>query len=322
MEQKSKKILLVTPKSFYLFHHYLANEFEKKGYAVTIANDEYPESFIGKVFGKLGLGISRRITKQKIVNSYLKDTYYDLILIIKGRGLSIELIDEMKKVSGKVIGYTFDSIKYHKFPLFWWKSLDYFLTFDFRDSNVYGMRLLELFSSMPDFQDDGIKRDIELSVISRNHSDRLIYLEKTLKAIRFKTKFVYIYEKDIVTFLINFIRNPFLYIKYFKYIHFKPLDYSEFCSIMKRSQFTLDYAHPDQTGLTMRSFEAASAGTKLITNNSYIFSSPFYSENDAILFPLNGNESAFKESYNSLLDKPFIIRRRSIKNFIDDIISL
>lgn len=322
MEKNTKNILLVTPKSFYLFHHFLAKEFEKKGFTVTIANDEYPENFIGKIFGKFGFSIGRSITKKRISVEFLKDKQYDLILIIKGRGMSIELIDEMKKVSKRIVGYTYDSIKYHNAPLHWWKSTDTFFTFDIRDSKEYKMPLLELFSSIPETDSEILERDIDLSVISRNHSDRLVYLDNTLKAVPFKNLFIYIFEKDIATFLINFLRNPILYLKYRKFIHFKALDYKIFCNIMKRSVFTLDYAHPDQSGLTMRSFEAAAVGTKVITNNPFIFDSIFYKNTDALLFPLKGDKGQLLEKYNILKTEPFNIRKRSITDFIDNIISL
>lgn len=321
MENAIKTLLLITPKSFYLFHHFLAKEFEKKGFAVTIANDEYPENFIGKILGKFNFNIGRSITKNKIRNDFLNGNNYDLILIIKGRGMSTELIGEMKKVSKRIVGYTFDSIKYHNSPLRWWKSGISFYTFDLRDSKNYNMSLLELFSSMPEGEPDIFERDIDLSVISRNHSDRLVYLDNALRALPVKNLFIYIFEKDIATFVINFIRNPLLYIKYRKFIHFKSLDYKLFGNIMKRSVFTLDYAHPDQSGLTMRSFEAASVGTKLITNNSFIFDSTFYTKNDALLFPLNGDKDQLLEGYYKLKELPFTSRKRTISDFVENIIA-
>ena len=82
MEKEAKTLLLITPKTFYLFHHFLAKEFEKKGFTVTIANDEYPENFIGKILGKFNLNIGRLITQNKISNDFLKGKKYNLILII------------------------------------------------------------------------------------------------------------------------------------------------------------------------------------------------------------------------------------------------
>lgn len=321
MEKNIKNLLLITPKSFYLFHHYLSNAFEKKGYAVTIANDEYPENFIGKILGKFNFNLGRTITKKRICNEFLKDKRYDLILIIKGRGMSCELIDEMTKVSTRIVGYTFDSIKYHSAPLLWWEKVNSFYTFDYRDSKNYNMALLELFSSMSEGIQDILERDIDLSVICRNHSDRLVYLDNTLKLLPIKNLFIYIFEKDIATFIINFITNPFLYIKYRKFIHFKSLDYNVFCKIMQRSVFTLDYAHPEQSGLTMRSFEAAALGVKLITNNYHIYESFFKPESDAIVYSLNGDGEQLLKDYNKLILASTTSRVRSIHDFVDDILS-
>ena len=91
---------------------------------------------------------------------------------------------------------------------------------------------------------------------------------------------------------------------------------------MTRSEFTLDYAHPNQSGLTMRSFEAAALGTKLITNNPFIFNSPHFSKEHAIVFPLMGNKKQLLEEYKELKSLPYTVRKRSISHFIEDIISL
>jgi hypothetical protein len=60
----------------------------------------------------------------------------------------------------------------------------------------------------------------------------------------------------------------------------------------------------------------------LITNNPFIFDSSFYTKSDALLFPLNGDKNQLLINYNKLKTEPFSIRKRSITDFIENIISV
>ncbi|MDA9199462.1 hypothetical protein N9O59_05390, partial [Schleiferiaceae bacterium] len=66
----------------------------------------------------------------------------------------------------------------------------------------------------------------------------------------------------------------------FKELSFKPLSVDEIVSYFKEASIVLDINHPEQRGLTMRTFEALGAGRKIITTNSEIKTYSFYDANN------------------------------------------
>ena len=66
------------------------------------------------------------------------------------------------------------------------------------------------------------------------------------------------------------LRHPILFFKYRNFIHTKPLKKELYEDVISKSEYTVDYAHPNQTGTTIRCFEAAALGTRVITNNKFI----------------------------------------------------
>jgi hypothetical protein len=316
---QSKKCLLILPKSFYSFDKYLKNTLNNFGYRVTVINDEYPEGFVGKIMGKLHIPLLLPITKHVIESRYLENQRYDLVLIIKGRGLSLSLINKLKEVSSKIVGYNFDSFGYNPAALKWYRHVHKYYTFDYRDADGHSIPVVELFTSIPETT-SAKKRDFELSAILRNHSERLGYTDRVLNVIKPKKFFIYIYEKNIFTFLINFFNSPFLYIKYWKYINFKPLDYNNYITALARSDFTIDFAHPKQSGTTIRCFEALSLKTKIITNNPYVTRNSNFNKENTIIYNSSNNNEELKKAYSIIENKQIKRYRRTIEDFLNDLI--
>jgi hypothetical protein len=291
-----------------------------KGFKVTVANDEYPEGTIGKILGKLHVPILMPLTEYVISKKYLKNKKYDLILIIKGRGIGKVLMQKLRGCSNRVIGFTWDSFRYNKAPLRWYRYATKFYTFDYRDADNFKIPVVELFSSLPS-QKEEKKIEHNISAIFRNHSGRLKYLDKVLGILDPPRKFIYIYEQNIFFFLINFFSHPFLYFKYLNFIHIKPLQYDIYFQKLEASKFTLDYAHPSQSGITIRSFEALSKKTMIISNNPYMQRSAFFNNSNTIYFSENDNPEKLLSSYDLLKSSNPEFKIRSISDFIDDLIS-
>jgi len=235
--------------------------------------------------------------------------------------MSNKLLDQIKLQSDTVIGYNWDSFKYNEGPLKWYKNVTKYYTFDFDDACNYSLPVLELFSSLPPSSEPKVVK-YAVSGLFRNHSKRLEYLDKVLNSIKTSSAFIYIYEQNALTFTSNFIKNPVLYLKYWKHIHFKPLQYSKYLEALRLSEFTIDYAHPDQSGITMRCYESISMNTKIITNNLSIAKSPYFKDFNSIVFPLQGNPAQLVSRYNDYKAKPLKASYRSISDFINELISV
>jgi hypothetical protein len=315
------RALLLFPLSFYSFGSVLEKALTETGYAVTLANDEYPANVFGKIFGKLGLfGLLSGLTAREILRRYPCDGRYDLVVIVKGRGMGRSLLDGMRAAKSRIVAYNFDSFAYNPSPRRWYRYADKFCTFDYVDADRHSLPVVELFSSLP--IDDEPKRIVyNLSAILRNHSNRLKYLDDVLKLLPDGKSFIYIFEQNPVYFLFNFLRNPLLYAKYWKHIHFKALPYQDYVAVLKNSDFTLDYAHPKQSGITVRCFEALSAQTKIITNNGFVKRNPFFDDRNTIVFNQDTGPGGVSASYRKLKGSSVPKHHRTVSDFMGDLLA-
>jgi len=319
-EKALKTCLLIAPISFYSYSEYIKNTLILRGYNVTVSNDEYPANTIGKILGKLRIPLLMYLTCKTITQKYLQGKSYDLVLIIKGRGMSAKLIKRLKEVSPKVIGYTYDSFRYHKAPAKWFNYVDKFYTFDYLDSERYNIPVIELFSSFPESHNSQ-KYTYEISVITRNHSDRLKYIDQVLSHLNMEKKFIYIFEQNIFTFIQNFIKSPLLYFKFRKHISFKSLSYAEYSKALQESNFTIDFAHPSQSGITIRCFEALSSGTKIITNNPFVSRYKYFNETNTIIYNNTTDPEILRKQFSLIENNTPDKHNRTISNFIEYLIS-
>jgi hypothetical protein len=311
--------LLIFPQSFYSFSNYIKNHLTSIGYDVETINDEFPDNTLGKIMGTLQMSIHTSISEKVITEKYVNGKTYDLILIFKGRGMSKSLIEKFKLISPKVIAYNFDSFSYFKNAKSWYKSVNSYYTFDYKDAKDFYLPIIELFSSLPLSTN---KKEIKYSVsaIVRNHSNRIKFIDNVLVGLNEKNTFVYIYEKNIISFVINFFKNPVLYMKYRKMIHFKTLSYDEYINVLNQSDFTIDYAHPKQTGITIRCFEASSCRTKTITNNAFVLNNLNFNSTNTIVFDQHTNMDDFRNNYNGIKNILPKLYNRSIGDFMTELL--
>jgi len=312
------RCLVITPKHFYMFHEFLAEALERRGYKVSVVNDEYPENIIGILLGNFLPPISKLLTFRFFSKYIDQNARFDIVIIIKGRGISNETVKCFRNHAKKTIGYSFDSFRYDPSPLQWMKRVDKYATFDHRDSIDHGLEKIELFASITDIE--AADKTTDLSVVFKNHSDRLLYLDQISSLFTKIKSEIFIYEKNIITFIRNFIAHPLLIFKWRKYISFKPLDYSSYLDMINRSIYTLDYAHPKQTGTTIRCFEALACKTKIISNNKYILTNPAFNKNNVIIHPQYGD---LEELYQLMKAKSKInseFKSRSIEEFVDELL--
>ena len=317
----TKTCLLIMPRSFYSFARMFSAALRNMGYEVTEANEEYPENALGKAMAKLDLGIARRITRRTISRRFLAGRHYDLILIIKGRGIGEKLAADLQLHADRVVGYHFDALAYDRATERWAKGVDRVSTFDYRDAQAKNWPLVELFSAQPPPEGDH-PISIGFSAIVRNHSSRLAYLDAVVRALEIKPEdsFFYIFEQDVRSLVLNFLKHPRLYARWRRHIHRSPLAYEEYRRVLATSDFTIDYAHDKQTGLTMRSFEALASGAKLITNNPNIRKSRHFTEEHAVVFRVGENYGSLKDAVRKRCGKRPERRWRSVLDCLQEII--
>jgi hypothetical protein len=315
-----KSCLLIIPKHFYSLATHIREALEAKGYSVGVANDEYPEGTLGKILGKLQIPLIFPITHRVLTETFLNNKMYDLALIFKGRGISERLIRSMHNSVDRVIGYNWDSFQLNRAPLKWCRTVSKYYTFDYRDADRWSLPVIELFSSSSTVTEKK-ENKYQLSTIVRNHSSRLAYIDKVVSILQPSSVFISIYELNLFTFVINFLKSPRLYLKYRKNISFKPLPYSVYSDVMRCSEFTVDYAHETQTGITMRCFEAINMKTKIITNNAYMSRSHHFDSADYLVFDAGDAPQTLVDKYRQCQARPYASKPRTISDFIDELVA-
>jgi len=315
-----KHCLLILPLSFYSFGQVIKKELERKGYEVQLENDEYPRSMLGKVLGKLNaLSLLRRLTLKAYIERYQHSIRFDLVLIIKGRGVGRAAIEFLRGRSERIVAYNFDSFLFNPSPLDWLASVDRYCTFDIADAKAHDLPLVHLFSAIP-VQAGSTRRQYDVSALMKNHSQRLQFTDQVLASLPGTKNYIYIFEPNVISFAFNFLKSPLLYLKYWQHIHFKPLPYGDFLAALKDSELTIDYAHPTQTGITIRCFEALSLGVRIITNNAHVGQTRLFDRAAVTHFKLGQDGSTVIKHIEQMLAVAPAPHLRSPQQFMDDLL--
>lgn len=316
---EKKRCLVVVQKNFHSFAVFLGEALRKKGYEVTIANDIYPANIIGAILGKLRIPLILKTTFRRYVATHLRDTRYDVAIIIRGRGVSRLLIKKMTETIPRIVGYNWDTFDFNPTPLSWFRDVNKYYTFDYADADKYRLPVVELFSAFPVA---GGPKEVKynVSAVGKNHPGRLKYIHRVLSILGPKAAYISLYDQNVFYMLFNFVNSPVLYIKYHKYIRLRPLTNADYLDAIGGAEFTIDYANNDQTGITMRCYEAISMQTKLITNNSYVAKSSYFDESNTVVFVEGESDEALVGAYSECLKATSSGRGRDTNAFVDDLL--
>ena len=317
------KCLLVMPLHFYSFSQHLGKALSSQGYDIIYANDEYPKNLVGRMLSKFGFSwFIQKLTRFYFKRHFLRNSHYDVVIVIKGRGFSSSLLKDIEACSNRIVGYHFDSFGVESGPSRWVNAIEDISTFDHLDAENFNLKIIELFSTLdlsghlsrPD------ERKLFLSAMVKNHSDRLSYIDKVFSIFPSEQVFIYIFEGNFLSFIANTVKSPLLTLKYFNHIHFKPLSHEDYAKVLLSSEFTLDFAHPRQQGVTMRCFEAASAGTRVITNNINIHKSCVFEDSMFIVHPFDSSAEILKNILDGVLSDPRVYNARTSEDFVRNLL--
>lgn len=318
--EASKRCLLIAPLTFYSFHRTLADGLQRRGYTVDMLNEEFPANIFGKVLGRLALPVLRRLTLRGLKARLDRRAFYDLVLIVKGRGLGPAALAYLRTRARRIVGYNFDSFRFNPSPLDWRELTDRYATFDIRDASEHGIPLVHLFSAaaMPPAE----KCQFDISIVQRVHSDRLAYTDHLLRSLPSNARvFVFLYESSPLTFVLSLFRHPRLCTRLWRHISFKPLPYAQAMDALRHSRVTFDYAHPHQSGITVRCFEAQSLGVAVLTNNRDAVDSGLFAPGSIAHLPEQADPATVAALVASLSGQPVEPRCRGLQQFLDDLLT-
>jgi hypothetical protein len=326
IEMDGKKVLLVAPL-FFGYEQEIKNEMLSRGAIVDFLPDRpfnKPwQSALTRLFPRLMLPWIERhynLNYQKIFQAN-----YDLVLVINGQTLSTKLLMALKNQSpnAQFILYMWDSIKNRPRTI---KALKYYnktFTFDSEDAIKYGMQLRPLFFINKYKEYRHSTKDFDLCFIGTMHSDRFSVMQRLKCMLNGKANiFSYFYLQAKWVYWIYKLTNPaFKYAKITDFA-FKPIDKTLLHDAFANSIAIADIEHPQQNGLTMRTFETIGAHKKLITTNEKIKLYDFYQpENILVIDRLNPvvTDSFFKSEYKTLADSIYL--KYSITGWLNELLS-
>lgn len=272
-----KNLLLIMP-DFHEYSNAIKKSIEKQGYKVDIKYDlstNFLYAILDKTLPKISVYIKRYF------NFTLKREFatktYSKVLVIRGDGLETSFFEFCKHYNPMVelVLYQWDSLKNFNYLEF----VDFFdkvYTFDSDDFEKYqhdlNFKYLPLFFSK---NNQGYtEKDIDFTFIGGITVDRylwLLKLRKNLSSEGYNFYFhMYIDFRVYITLLVRgIILNP-------KYIKFHSLSGKTINNIYLQTKVCIDLPHPEQSGLTMRTFESLACHCKLLTTNKNITKEDFY----------------------------------------------
>jgi hypothetical protein len=286
-----KSVLMLSVK-FFNYENLIKDEILSMGAKVDLYDERPSNSFYSKAIIRL----KRNLYQVNIDRHYhnilkkIKNKKYDYFLLIKGEVVPIFFLDFLRAYNPSIvfIYYTYDSFKNNPKGLSILSYFDRKFTFDRTDAIKYQLSFRPLFyisaySNISQHKNDNFKYD--LSFIGTAHSDRYNIsqiLNDWCHKINLKM-FNFYYSPSQILFKFKKLTDKNFKNLSIKKVSFKSLTHTEIIGIYKNSKAVLDINHPDQNGLTMRSFEALGARRKLVTTNFDIKSYPFYNENNILV---------------------------------------
>lgn len=230
----------------------------------------HPLSSLANMLPWLRRSVQRR--HEEKLKAQLADCNFDTVLVVKGDSLDVGFFDHLRHAhpNATFILYQWDSINLVRNFAELRTRFDRCLTFDRLDASADKTLIFRpLFFSRSVETPSKARRG--LIFVGSLHSRRLKVARQIKAHAKAKGIPVRIY---IRVGLFNYIR--LLITADLRDIHFRPLPYETYVAWTEDSEAVLDFPHPLQTGLTMRTVEAIGLGKKIITSNKDIVNYPFY----------------------------------------------
>jgi len=276
-----KKILFIAPK-FFGYEREIKNRLESLGAQVDFYDDRPSNS----AWSKFAIRMIPQTQQGKIRKyfSVLLEKYsndYDFVFIVKMECMPVEILLALRNRNpkAKFIYYSYDSVKNNNNFKKAIGLFDSAFTFDDEDAKaIEGIKLRPLFflNEYRDLFTENILYDI--SFIGTAHSDRYLLLKKIKSVLPDENfrGFFFLYVPSKYIFWLKKIFVPVFWKSKKTDFSFSPMNKKEVLSAISQSRSILDFQHPGQTGLTMRTIEMLGARKKLITTNKNVKKYDFY----------------------------------------------
>jgi hypothetical protein len=283
---KNKRITVICPK-YFGYEEKIVNRLNELGAEIFYIDERPSNSLFAKICIRLFPYLYVIITDLYYQKKIEKIEKFDIMLVINPETLSLKILNTIKKksITAKYILYMWDSFSNKKRAKKLIAFFDKILTFDPDDAREMNIIFRPLFfcSGRSSSCEKIIK--IDISFVGTGHSDRaeiISSIRNQCEKLKLKY-FLYLYLQTVLIYYYNRITNSHFKNIAKKAFHYFPLDYNEYEGILESSKAVIDIEHPEQKGLTMRTFEILGKETKLITTNKRIKEYDFYNDSNILV---------------------------------------
>ena len=328
VELKGKKVLFFCPK-FFGYEVAIEQELEKLGAEVCFRSAQAIEHAWAKALQRLSPTLGWFFSDKKY-NGWL-DTespdHCDIIFIVKGEALSPKFLKSLraKYPEAKVILYMFDSMKNYKKMETKFCFIDEIFTFDPTDSNeIDFVRYRPLFFIDKYLSTDQSQIGNNLFFIGTLNGDRPTVVSKLAEAIPSEINFDYwLFVRSRLEIRLRKLFDSALNKLDPSRLINTPMSHKTISEHYINCCAVLDIEHPNQTGLTMRTFEVLASGKRLITTNKSILHHDFYDPKRICVIDRN-NPFIPADFFNSVIEPlpESFISRYSLSGWLSDILDV
>lgn len=193
--------------------------------------------------------------------------YFDKVLVLRGEFFPLWYAKWLNGYCNNVVYYTWDSFSNYPRMRYVANCFSRAYTFDYSDSKS-GLGYKALFMSGQILETR--EKDIDIFYFGTYHSDRLLIADKLLTKHKNLKIYVFLYHQyPLLQLLLDSIKHRRWLFKYRHLISSESLSNDTLNELIRRSHCLLDVHHQEQTGLTLRTFDAIRGKCKLITTNKY-----------------------------------------------------
>jgi len=311
---KDKKILFLSVQTFN-YEKAIANKLRDFGAIV----DYYDERPSNTIFAKGIIRFKRNLYKKNIDAYYRKilqqtnAANYDFLFVIKGEVVPKFFLKKFRERNSTCtfIFYTWDSFVNNPNAKTILNYFDRKFTFDSKDAVKYTINFRPLFF-MEEYGALNVpnKKNLRYNLLflGTAHSDRYKISSTIIEWCSQNNymSYAYYFMPSKIVFLYKSLFDTSFKNFHFKKISFEALGIKEILDLYQSSSVILDINHPDQKGLTMRTFEALGAGKKVVTTNADVIKYPFYNANNILVIDRDNivlNQSFFESPFEKIPNK-------------------
>ncbi|MGC4235761.1 MAG: hypothetical protein QM594_22490 [Niabella sp.] len=213
---------------------------------------------------------------EKKLNSVYKGKKYDIILVINGKNMPLQLLEQVKKVSpnAEFILYIWDDMANVRHPDNFLRFFNKVFTYNPFDAEEYHLIYRPFFYSEYVLKN----KTSDLAFVGMLQSNRLKLLDEIKKQNPGAT-----FNNYIFSHFLSFVKRFSAFKTKIKEVHFKRASYKKYIDILSTAKAVIEIPHVLQKNITTRAIEALGTRTKLITTAATIKNFDFYNEDNVFI---------------------------------------